>query len=49
MEESQLSVSGKDVEIEIGSTTILIKADEETAPLTALAAACVANASKNYK
>ena len=36
---------GRDVEIEIGSTIILIKADEETVSLAALASVCAVNAS----
>ena len=35
----------RDVEIEIGSTTILIQADVETVSLSALAAICAANIS----
>ena len=38
----------RDLEIEIGSATILITADEETSPLTTLAAVCAANASELY-
>jgi len=39
----------KEVEVEIGSATFLITADEETSPLTTLAAVCAANIEANQE
>ena len=48
MEAELPSDCGRDVEIDIGSTTILIQADVETQALSALAAVCAANTSKLF-